>query len=104
MNEGSDVEGEENGYNSDNVQLDDSDNERATALDDGFDVVEPEEVPTQKLLIGNSSTNGSKGKGKIKGHMEELDANYLSKGKGKGHMEEPDEEYFSEELESSEDY
>jgi hypothetical protein len=104
MNKGSDVEREENGYSSDNVQLDDSDNERATTLDDGFDVVEPE--ATQKLLIGNSSTNGSKGKGKIKGHMEELDANYLSKGKGKGkgHMEEPDEEYFSEELESSEDY
>ena len=111
---------EEDGYSSDNVELDDSENERATALDDGFDVAENEEVPAQKLLIGNSSGNESKGKGKGKGLMvepvekknlckgkskglmvEPAEKKNLYKGKGKGHMVEPVEEYFSEELDSS---
>jgi len=111
---------EEDGYSSDNVELDDSENERATALDDGFDVAENEEVPAQKLLIGNSSGNERKGKGKGKGLMvepvekknlckgkgkglmvEPAEKKNLYKGKGKGHMVEPVEEYFSEELDSS---
>jgi len=63
-------------------------NERATALDDGFDVAENEEVPARKLLIGNNSRNGSKGKGK--GPMvEPVEKKNLCKGKGKGLMVEP---------------
>lgn len=42
---------DDSGYSSYDVELDDSENERATALDDGFDVVETEEVHVQKLLI-----------------------------------------------------
>jgi len=30
-----------------------TENERATALDDGFDDIENEEVPAEKLLLGN---------------------------------------------------
>lgn len=70
---------EDSGYNSDDVELDDSENERATALDDGFDVAENEEVPTEKLLIGNMKKSGSslctrsKSKGQGKAPLVEAD-------------------------------
>ena len=113
-------------YSSDDVELDDSENERATAMDDGFDVVENEELPAEKLLIGNMKKSGSspctrskaamvepekkknlskgKGKGKGKGKavmVEPEKKKNLSKGKGKAAMVEPVEEYLSEELDSS---
>jgi len=82
---------EDSGYSSDDVEVDDSENERATALDDGFDVVENEEVPAEKLLIGNMKKSGSspctRSKSKDNAHMVEPEKKKnLSKGKGKALM------------------
>ena len=93
---------EDSGYSSDDVELDDSENERATALDDGFDVVENEEILVEKLLIGNMKKSGSSPCTRSKAPMVEPEKKKnLSKGKGKAAMVEPVEEYFSEELDSS---
>jgi len=84
-------------YSSDDVELDDSENERATALDDGFDVVENEELLAEKLLIGNMKKSGSspctrsKSKGKGKAPLVEPEKKRnLSQGKGKAPMVEPE--------------
>jgi hypothetical protein len=83
---------------------------RAIALDDGFDDIENEEVPAEKLLIGNmkkkkepeKKKNLSKGKGKgpIVEPEKEEEQN-LSEGEGKAPMVEAVDDYFSEELDSS---
>jgi hypothetical protein len=108
------TEMEDSGYSSDDgfddLGLDDSENERAIALDDGFDDIENEEVPAEKLLIGNmkkkkepeKKKNLSKGKGKgpIVEPEKEEEQN-LSEGEGKAPMVEAVDDYFSEELDSS---